>query len=165
MSKNKKIAYACIFFILLVIGLKIYKKYNVAPDIKFKSLELTDLEDRKINWEQIPKPIFINYFGTWCIDCRKEMPELIALGKILAAEHVSIILISDESTATLQNYVSKNNIPFKVYHAVSSFKELGIVKFPTSYLLDKKGRIVYSATDVQPWTDHGIVEQLKQGIK
>lgn len=165
MSKNKKIAFACLFFILLVIGLKYYKKYNVAPEIKFKSIELTDLEGRKVNWNQIPKPIFINYFGTWCIDCRKELPALIALGKILAEEKVSIILISDESTERLQDYVSKNNIPFKVYHSISNFKDLGVVKFPTSYVLDKEGRIVYSATDVQPWTNHELVEQIKDGIR
>jgi thiol-disulfide isomerase/thioredoxin len=165
MTKNQKIGAACVFFILLVIGLKVYKKYHVAPDIKFKTLELTDLNGNKVDWQQIPKPVFINYFGTWCIDCKQEMPALVALQAMLKKQNISMILISDERTETLNNYAIQSQLPIPIYHSVANFKDIGIVQFPTSYLLNQDDIMVYSVTGVQPWTDPALVQKMLSKIQ
>lgn len=162
---TKKILYAILGITAVIVAIFQYQKYNVAPKIKFPSISLTDLDNQPVDWNSIQKPTFINFFGTWCIDCKKEMPELTELYLNFQKEGIEMILISDEPVELLKNYKSSSQLPMKIYHINQPLAEIGIHTFPTSYLINKDQELVYSATNVQDWASKKLQKELIEAVK
>jgi thiol-disulfide isomerase/thioredoxin len=142
-----------------------YKKYNIPPKVAFPDLELVDLYGKPVDWNTQQKPVFINFFGTWCVDCIKEMPDLVILYSSLQRAGIDMILISEEPIETLNKYKSSSAIPMKIYHSNRAFKDLGIFTYPTSYLINKDQKLEYSATRVQNWTSEKLKNELIESVK
>ena len=164
MNKNNIIT-GILIILSIFIAFYQYKKYNIAPKITFPNLSLTDLDNNPVDWKQIQKPVFINFFGTWCIDCKKEMPELAILYGAFQREGIEMILISDEPVEILKNYKNNTALPMKIYHINTSLQEIGIHTFPTSYLINKEQEVVYKATNVQDWTGEKLKKELIEAVK
>lgn len=162
-SKN----FGSIFLIIafVAIGIYQYRKYNVAPKIAFPNLSLTDLNGQAVNWNSIQKPVFINFFGTWCVDCKKEMPDLAILYSQFQKENIDLILISDEPIEVLNKYKNATALPMKIYHSNSPLTDIGIHTYPTSYLINKEQEIVYQATNIQDWTSEKLKSTLLEAVK
>ena len=163
--KNKKWLSVLILFIAIGIGVYQYQKYQVAPKIAFPNLSLTDLNGHSVNWNSIQKPVFINFFGTWCIDCKKEMPDLVILYSQFQKNQIDMILISDEPIEVLNKYQNATALPMKIYHTNTPLSEIGINTYPTSYLINKEQEIVYKATNIQDWTNTKLKNDLLKAAK
>lgn len=93
------------------------------------------------------KVTLVNFWATTCVTCVKEMPALIATHHKYAErgyETVAVAMAYDPPAWVL-NFAQTRQLPFKV--ALDNTGEIakawGDVKLtPTTYLLDKQGRIV-----------------------
>jgi cytochrome c-type biogenesis protein len=113
--------------------------YPAAPDVQFTKLDgapfkLKDLKGRVV---------LLNFWATWCIPCRSEIPSLSAMQKELEARGLSVIGVSYDDTADLIQQFQKD-IP-QSYQIVLGGRDVGsqlpASPLPTTYIIDRQGRI------------------------
>jgi cytochrome c-type biogenesis protein len=113
--------------------------YPAAPDVQFTKLDgspmrLTDLKGRVV---------LLNFWATWCIPCRNEIPSLSAMNKDLEARGLSVVGVSYDDTADLVQEFQKD-IP-QSYQIVLGGRDVGSTlpasPLPTTYIIDRQGRI------------------------
>ncbi|MBE6260515.1 MAG: redoxin domain-containing protein [Prevotella sp.] len=99
--------------------------------------------------------VVLDFFATWCGDCRKDMPEVKKLYQKYDMEGVEFIGISfDTNSEVLQNFMDKEPIPWRVLSELKKMKESQMAKdyhiqwIPTMYLLDTEGRIVLATVEI-----------------
>ena len=148
---------------LLVAGF-LYQRYRIAPGIKFEKLELTDLNGKPVTLQDYHgKKLFLNFFQTWCGPCMGEIPSLDNAAEILLPDNFIFICISDEPLPLLNSANSRLNLQHVIIlHAVKRLKELGVYTYPTNYLLNDKGCVVFEKIGEQNWAAPQVLQQLKQ---
>jgi len=96
------------------------------------------------------KVVFLNFWGTWCPPCRKEIPDIIKLTDDLKSEKVLIVGVASERNAstakeTVEAFVDKNDINYVNF--LDNARELaaaygGIQYVPTTFVINAKGEVV-----------------------
>ena len=99
--------------------------------------------------------VVLDFFATWCGDCRKDLPAMKKLYQQFDIEGVEFIGISfDTDSDVLQNFMDKEPIPWRVLSELKKMKESKMAKdyhiqwIPTMYLLDTDGRIILATVEV-----------------
>lgn len=98
------------------------------------------------------KLLFLNFWGTWCAPCREEWPTIEALYKD-RKEEMDFVLIAmlDEKEAVLK-FMKENGYTAPVYLAKSPVSGKILPKvYPTTFILDKTGRILQKETATKDW--------------
>ncbi len=101
------------------------------------------------------KVVLLNFWATWCANCRKEMPAMERLYQSLRAEGFEIVAISVDqvSTEKVKAFAEELKLTFPVLHDRDSiisnlYSNPGV---PVSYLIDREGRIVYRVLGEYDW--------------
>ena len=99
--------------------------------------------------------VVLDFFATWCSDCRKDLPEMKKLHMTYDMEGVDFIGISfDTDPDVLQNFMDKEQIRWGVLSELKKMKESKMAKdyhiqwIPTMYLLDTEGRVVLATVEI-----------------
>jgi thiol-disulfide isomerase/thioredoxin len=152
-----------VIIIALLVGIYVYQKYRVAPDIKFRNLELTDLFGKPVKLEDYKgKKLFLNFFATWCGPCRAEIPLLDKVADSLASENFVFISISDEPITLLTPFTGRVSAQHIIMlHSVKKLHELGVFTVPTNYILNDRGEVVFEKTGERSWTAVEISKLVK----
>lgn len=108
--------------------------------------------------------VLLNFWATWCPPCKKEMPSIETLWKTLKGEAFTIAAVSTgEKKKTVEDFLAKNPYTFPVYLDESS--DLGRVYatqgIPTTYVLDKKGRIIAGVVGSTEYDNPALIKALK----
>ncbi|MGB6854253.1 MAG: redoxin family protein, partial [Thermoanaerobaculia bacterium] len=86
------------------------------------------------------RPHLLFFWATWCLPCKKAVPELMAFA---AANGVTVVAISDENAETVSGFLGKWQEGFFDQVAVDqlrkSFISYGVSGTPTMVLIDEKG--------------------------
>jgi thiol-disulfide isomerase/thioredoxin len=139
-----------LFLILLVAGIYQYRKYRVAPTLPTNEFVVETLNgETTIIRPGQDGPLIVKFFATWCIDCRRELPELKAKAELFNQYKVRVILLSDEPVADLSFFSARELLPFSIYKLPKKFKEYGIYTLPTTYIYRKSGEIAESYTNTK----------------
>ena len=131
-----------------------------APDFK-----LNDMDDEPFTLSDYRgKVVLVNFWATWCPPCRKEMPALEALYKKLGGDSFAVLAVNQwEDPDHVFAYTGELNvfptfpILFDPESAIST--DYGVKGLPTSFLIDKKGRLAYRAVGGRDF-DRPEVERL-----
>ncbi len=85
------------------------------------------------------KVVVLNYWATWCVPCRKEIPEFNRIHEELASKGVEVIGISmDEGGAEIvKPYLAQNPMKYTVGTGTGTADQL-----PITVVLDRKGNTV-----------------------
>lgn len=122
-------------------GLKEASKRNPAPPFELKdaSGKLVRLEDYK------GKVVLLNFWATWCGPCKFEIPWFIEFQKTYKDRGFTVIGVSldDEGWEVVKPYLEAKqvNYPVVVGSEEVDQKYGGIEALPTSFLIDREGRI------------------------
>ena len=149
--KKQRLIFAGLISALIMVGIFIYQRYRVAPALLLPEIQLNDLQGNSVKPES-GKPTLLIFFGTWCRDCRKELPVLAKLEAELKSRNIQVILVSDEETAILQDFSSSIPLSFQLCKLKGSFKENNIYTLPTSYLFCSNGDVFRKQTGAIEWT-------------
>lgn len=108
------------------------------------------------------KAILINFWATWCIPCKLEMPILESLHQDLK-EDLVIIGITNETKSIVESYLKEKNINYLIvldndYQLANFFNVQG---YPTLILI-KDGKIIDVATGFNPFIKWKIKWHLKR---
>ena len=109
------------------------------------------------------KVLLVNYWATWCVACREEMPILHELHRQLSGDDVEIIGIATdvEGSPKVRPYVEELAIDYAILldpRAVSPALFGGIEGYPKTFILDREG-LIYS-TYLGAQTDEVFREDL-----
>jgi thiol-disulfide isomerase/thioredoxin len=126
-----------------------------------RSWLLTDLEGNSMQLKELEgKVVFINFWATWCPPCNAEMPGIISLMERVGVD-MQFIFVTNENTTTVQKHLTKKgwDIPVFIYQN-SPGSELSAESLPTTYIIDKQGKIVHHSAGMKNWNSDDAVEML-----
>jgi len=134
-------------------------------DERFTNVRLTDLEGKAIALSDYAgKPVFLNFWATWCGPCIGEMPTIESAYKQFKDEIV-FVAVSNEPASTIKSWLKKNPYSFEFIRIEGSFLDAYVVSLPTTMLLDRKGRLVTEEVGYRYWTSRHSVELLQSLLK
>jgi len=97
--------------------------------------------------------VLLNFWATWCGPCRYEIPELIDLQKRYPQQLLVIGLSVDEGSPELvRKFVERLGVNYPVAMASEELQQKfgGILSLPTSFLIDRQGRLVQKHVGLYP---------------
>ncbi len=108
--------------------------------------------------------ILLNYWATWCPPCRAEMPSIQKLFNDYGKQ-INILLLSTENEETVKSYLFENEYSLPVFRQLSPTPSgLAANAIPTTYLIDRKGRIRLEKTGAADWNSDDFKAQLDKLI-
>ncbi len=127
--------------------------FQQAPDVQFQTLagESFTLGQLRGN------VVLLNFWATWCIPCREEIPVLNAMQHDLEARGLKIVGASlEDSAAGVESYQKEvARFEYQVLVGGDEAKaKFGGTPLPTTYLIDRDGRIrqkIIGARDRAGW--------------
>jgi thiol-disulfide isomerase/thioredoxin len=117
------------------------KIYPPAPDFNLK-----DLDGKNVRLsDQKGKVVLIDFWATWCPPCRKGIPELIEMQQEYGSDKFVVLGINlDQEEAQVVIDFARNyqiNYPVLLYTPEVVAAYGGIEAIPTSFVVDKEGRV------------------------
>ena len=110
-----------------------------APDVQFAKLDGGSLRLNELRG----RVVVLNFWATWCIPCRSEIPALSAMQKAMEGEGLTVVGVSYDDTADLIQEFQKDLK--QEYTVVLGGKEVGsqlpASPLPTTYIIDRQGQI------------------------
>ncbi|SDC41403.1 thiol-disulfide oxidoreductase ResA [Shouchella lonarensis] len=136
--------------IATIIGITIYVNMNNEEGLarvgeEPKNFALRDLNDERIALSDFKgQGVFINFWGTFCPPCEKEMPYLEKYYKEYEKKGVKLMAIDvGEPPLTVQSFADRHNLTFTI--ALDERREVmrayGIGPLPASILVNADGKI------------------------
>ena len=108
----------------------------VVRDLRGGRIDSADLEG---------KVLIVNFWATWCPPCRAELPTLIAL-QAKYGDQLQIVGVSEDdiSPAQVEDFTRAQgfNYPVVMNSATLSKTFTGVTALPTSFIVDRDGRVV-----------------------
>lgn len=114
-----------------------------APAVTFEMLDGSTLPLRDLKGQVV----LVNFWATWCPPCRAEMPGFQKVYETKHADGFTVVGVSTDEVpvARVASFLSDHHIGYPVALAtqqtVAAFG--GVSSLPTSYLIDRKGRVRY----------------------
>ena len=139
-------------------------------EISASDFELLNMDDEKIKLTDFRgKVVLLNFWATWCPPCVREMPSMERLHQQVAADDFKVIAVNQMEDAdhvfafTGQLDTDPTfDIVFDTTSEVSlAFAVRGL---PTTYLIDKQGKIRYRAVGGREFDHVEVVKIIKQLI-
>jgi len=100
------------------------------------------------------KVVFLNFWATWCGPCRAEMPSMEALHNSYREKGLEILAVnSGENQAQVLAFMTGNQLSFPVALDVDGkvSQAYGIQAIPTSFLIDREGKIIARLVGSLDW--------------
>jgi peroxiredoxin len=152
-----------LFLAVAALGGKI-KQGKKAPDFT-----LPDIDGNNVTLSKVigNGPIYIDFWATWCVPCKKAMPELIRLYKEYKDRGFKILSISVDDSRTrgkVKSFVKEYKMNFTVLLDSNGevfrrkYKGRGI---PYGILLDNKGLIIHRILGYLPGIDKTLAEKME----
>lgn len=125
-------------------------------DIQLKGINTTDANLKDFKGKKL---LFLNFWGTWCAPCRKEWPSVEKLYS-LRKDKVDFVLIAmQDKEEDVRKFLAENHYTGPVYIAQSPISDNLLPKaFPTTFLLDKNGRILQKEDATKDWSSESVLQ-------
>jgi alpha/beta superfamily hydrolase/peroxiredoxin len=126
---------------------ELVKPGTIAPDFKMKTIDgktfrLKDLKG---------KTVVLDFWASWCPDCRKDAPEVVRMYKEYHPQGVEFVGVSmDTDVEAWRKSCSQFGITYPQVSELKKFKDTDIAKaygvkwIPSMVVIDKEGRVALS---------------------
>lgn len=93
--------------------------------------------------------VLVNFWATWCVPCRVEMPLLQAMAERHAARGLVVLGLSRDvgPAADVRRFLTERGITYPVAIVGRDLERAfgGVRGYPTSFLVDRSGRVRHQA--------------------
>ena len=107
--------------------------------------------------------VFLNFWATWCVPCRTEMPAMQAVHDILLAEETPFRMVAinmQEAPAAVRAFVDELGLSFDIL--IDETGKTGATyaarTLPISYVIGKDGAILARIIGIREWADPVYVD-------
>ncbi|MBW7857163.1 MAG: TlpA family protein disulfide reductase [Leptonema sp. (in: Bacteria)] len=139
-----------VVIISILIAIAAYQRvpmYQTASQMEAKpapEFELIDLEGNRVSLNDAKgKVVLLNFWATWCLPCRVEIPILKSLESELSNHGLEVWGITQESKATVTPFVIEKGMNYRIlFDSDGSVSNLyNIVGYPTIVMINRDGQI------------------------
>ncbi|CAN5254408.1 hypothetical protein BH09BAC5_BH09BAC5_15460 [soil metagenome] len=154
------------FFLGGILLIYLIFKYRVAPSLEFENLQLKTPEGQVVRISDFKgKTIFINFWETWCGPCVQEMPTIDNARMQIDSTQMIFLVVGEEDPAKIAAFRDQHDYHFIYLISDKKFSDLGINTYPTSYIIDKEGKIVLTKIGGVEWDSPQMINLMKQIIQ
>ena len=130
--------------------------------LTIQDFTLKDLSNNTHSLSQYKgKVVLLNFWASWCPPCVHEMPSMSQLSAKFKNKPFSILALNlGESSQSMQKFINKYHIKFPILldPGKSQAKKWNVYAFPTSFIIDKKGKIRYSIAGGFDWNTQEAID-------
>lgn len=114
------------------------------------------------------KVILLNFWASWCPPCVHEMPSMAQLKTHLKGQPFEILAANlAEEKPAIEAFLKAHpvNFPILMDPKGSAVKEWKVFAYPSSYLIDKQGKIRYALFGGYDWASPTALKTIKNLLK
>lgn len=130
-----------------------------------RPLVLEDLNGRTYNLADYKgQVVLVNFWASWCPPCVHEMPSMARLKKRLKGEPFEILAANlAEAPPAIDAFIKAHpvNFPILLDQEGSAVQAWKVFAYPSSYLIDKKGRIRYALFGGFDWDSPAALNKIE----
>ena len=167
---NKKIL--LLLFLVIFSGNAIAVEYlnEISDKIKFPTLNILNNREKnlilKFNKDLKKKGYVINFWATWCVPCKKELPDLSLLKSKIKIYDIDVLTISiDKKDINDQLEFLSNNGASNLNHffdkEMEIFKALKLRGVPTTIIVDQNGYVISKHEGILKWGEDEVINKIK----
>jgi peroxiredoxin len=159
--KTKLIAAVAMVAIAAGAGFAALTHKAPAPEVRFVTLGGQNFTTSELRG----KVVLVNFWATSCVACVEEMPKMVDAWNKFSPRGYEMVAVamSYDHPNLVAEFAKTRGLPFKVALDADGAvaKSFGNVRVtPTTFLLDKRGRIVKQYLGEPDWTEfHALVER------
>ena len=168
---NKKII-LLLYFVTLSSGNAFAFEYlnKIDDKIRFPNLKILDNDEKpiilKFNHGMKKKGYVINFWATWCVPCKEELPDLSLLKSKIKKYNIDVFTISiDKKDIKDQLKFLSNNGASNLEHffdkEMKIFKALKLRGIPTTIIVDQNSFIISKHEGILKWGEDEIINKIK----
>lgn len=141
------------------------KAVNVNFDDRVKKIRISDLKGKHLDLTKLAgKPIFLNFWATWCGPCIGEMESMERIYQTYK-DDIHFLAVSSEELDKIKGFKGKKDFTFPIARLDMDYLDAYVVKLPTTLLIDRSGKIVFDEEGARDWTSHNSLEKIRQLLK
>lgn len=139
------------------LGLGAYPRQTAPPEFT-----LTTAEGQTVSLAELRgKVVLLNFWASWCLECRPEMPALETLHRRFGARGLVVVGVNTrESATTVRAYARELGLTFSLVLDVDGTvtHRYGVIGLPTTFLIGRDGRAVGLAVGGRAWASTAAME-------
>jgi peroxiredoxin len=136
--------------LLKPLNLTVYANGVIPPEFTAHAID-----DRKLSLADLRgKVIILNFWASWCLECRPEMPVLERLHRDFGARGLAVIGINArEAPTAARRYAGDLGLSFPLLLDLDGKINAlyGVIGLPTTFLIGRDGRAVALAVGPRDW--------------
>jgi thiol-disulfide isomerase/thioredoxin len=139
-----------------------HSQTEVASELVYRTLE----GEQKHLSASRGQVVFLDLWGTWCVQCVAEMPAVQRLYEHYKDDpQVKFLIVSrQDSPSTVRAYAHRNHLslPFYVTWDEDVPSSMKLNQYPSTFIYSKDGSLVFKHVGAADWSDQSVVSFIDQ---
>lgn len=130
-------------------------------------LLLADMDGKTVDLAALRgRVVVVNFWATWCPPCRREFPSLGRLQKLFKPEDLTVVAVNvGENPDTIFTFAGNPEIAVLLDRDSKAMADWPVKGLPTTFVIDRQGRIALRAVGGREFDDPAILAQLRPLIE
>lgn len=143
-------------------ALQAFKGNPQPPALRLETLHGKTLDLKALHGQVL----LVNFWASWCPPCVHEMPSMARLASKLSNKPFKILAVNmAEDKTTIEHFINtkiKVNFPVLLDRDGQALRDWRVFAFPTSYVIDRQGRIRYAVFGSIEWDSREVMTKFEK---
>jgi thiol-disulfide isomerase/thioredoxin len=123
------------------------------PDLDGKAVDLAAFRGRLV---------LVNFWAAWCPPCRREFPSLSRVQKLFRPAEFAVLAVNvGEDAETIFSFAGASDVTILLDRDSAAMRRWPVKGLPTTFVVDRQGRLALRAVGGREFDDAAIVAQLR----